>query len=161
MAIASYKMLQLLFSRKGLTFWLEKPTNRQSSCSCSVTYLMMSFTACVTGIRCIAASRRNCSVTALKEIAWLKKMEAMEKKLISTVVAAGCSQRYPCARSLITLCWRFSRKLGTFKTVKVDFKLIFQYGDWLRKFRKFSIVSANVGSDGLGLCAWHFVLFVS
>lgn len=63
-----YKMLQLLFSRNGLTFWLENPTSKQSSCSCSVTYLIISETAWVTGILWIAASRRSCSVTALKII---------------------------------------------------------------------------------------------
>lgn len=63
---AAYKIEQLLFSLNGFTFWLENPTSRQSSCSCSVTYLRISETACVTGIRWIAASRRSCSVTTLK-----------------------------------------------------------------------------------------------
>lgn len=56
--------MQELFSRKGLTFWLENPTRRQSSCSCSLMYLTMSDTATETGIRLIAASLLNCSVTA-------------------------------------------------------------------------------------------------
>lgn len=63
---SAYKIAQLLFSLNGLTFWLENPTSRQSSCSCSVTYLRISETAWVTGIRWIAASRRSCSVTTLK-----------------------------------------------------------------------------------------------
>lgn len=54
-------MLQELFSRNGFTFWLENPTNRQSSCSCSVTYLTISAQACVTGIRWMDASRRSWS----------------------------------------------------------------------------------------------------
>lgn len=62
----AYKIEQLLFSLNGLTFWLENPTSRQSSCSCSVTYLRISETAWVTGILWIAASRRSCSVTTLK-----------------------------------------------------------------------------------------------
>lgn len=59
--IIIYKIWHELFSRNGLTFWLEKPTNRQSSCSCSVTYLTISAHACDTGIRWMLASRRNCS----------------------------------------------------------------------------------------------------
>lgn len=62
-----YKMAQLLFSLNGFTFWLEKPTSKQSSCSCSVTNFMISPTAWVTGMRWIAASRRSCSVTALED----------------------------------------------------------------------------------------------
>lgn len=61
---AHYKIWQELFSRNGLTFWLEKPTSRQSSASCSVTYLTISATAWVTGTRWIEASRLNCSVMA-------------------------------------------------------------------------------------------------
>lgn len=83
-----YKMLQLVFSLNGLTFWLEKPTSKQSSCSCSVTYLMISETAWVTGILWIAASRRNCSVTALKK---------------------NCI--YISYYYLIIATWKFSRKL--------------------------------------------------
>lgn len=60
----AYRMLQELFSRNGFTFWLEKPTSRQSSASCSVTYFTMSATACETVIRWMAASRRSCSVIA-------------------------------------------------------------------------------------------------
>lgn len=55
--------MQVLFSRKGLDFCDEKPTSKQSSCSCSVMYFMMSSTALLTVIRFRAASRRNCSVT--------------------------------------------------------------------------------------------------
>lgn len=55
--------MQVLFSRKGLDFWDEKPTSKQSSCSCSVMYFMMSSTALLTVIRFRAASRRSCSVT--------------------------------------------------------------------------------------------------
>lgn len=58
-----YKMLHGLFSRKGFTFWLENPTSKQSSCSCSVTYLMMSSHACDTFTRWMDASRLNCSTT--------------------------------------------------------------------------------------------------
>uniref|UniRef100_A0A2M4D200 Putative secreted protein n=1 Tax=Anopheles darlingi TaxID=43151 RepID=A0A2M4D200_ANODA len=61
----AYRMLQELFSRNGFTFWLENPTSRQSSASCSVTYFTMSATACDTVMRWIAASRRSCSVIAL------------------------------------------------------------------------------------------------
>ena len=53
----------MLFSRKGFDFCDEKPTSRQSSCSCSVMYFMMSSTALLTVIRFKAASRRSCSVT--------------------------------------------------------------------------------------------------
>lgn len=60
-AVAVYRIWHELFSRNGLTFWLENPTSRQSSCSCSVTYLAISAHACDTGIRWIFASRRNCS----------------------------------------------------------------------------------------------------
>lgn len=56
-----YKIWHELFSRNGLTFWLENPTSRQSSCSCSVTYFTISAHAWDTGIRWIFASRRNCS----------------------------------------------------------------------------------------------------
>lgn len=59
---SNYNSVQGVFSRNGLTLWLEKPTKRQSSCSCSVIYLMMSLTAKDTGIRLIAPSRRSCSV---------------------------------------------------------------------------------------------------
>lgn len=58
-----YKMWHELFSRKGFTFWLENPTSKQSSCSCSVTYLMMSSQACDTFTRWMDASRLNCSTT--------------------------------------------------------------------------------------------------
>jgi len=53
----------VLFSRKGLDFCDENPTSRQSSCSCSVIYFIISSTALLTVIRFRAASRRNCSVT--------------------------------------------------------------------------------------------------
>lgn len=59
----AYKMWHELFSRNGFTFWLENPTSKQSSCSCSVTYLIMSSHACETLIRWMDASRLNCSTT--------------------------------------------------------------------------------------------------
>lgn len=59
-----YKTVQELFSLKGLTFWLENPTRRQSSCSCSLINRTMSATATDTGIRLIEASLLSCSVTA-------------------------------------------------------------------------------------------------
>lgn len=58
---AAYSIWHELFSRNGFTFWLENPTSKQSSCSCSVTYFAISAHACDTGIRWIFASRRNCS----------------------------------------------------------------------------------------------------
>lgn len=69
-------MLHELFSRNGLTFWLVNPTNRQSSCSCSVTYLTMSAHACDTDIRWMDASRRSwstmprccCKLVAIKSM---------------------------------------------------------------------------------------------
>lgn len=61
----AYIKVQELFSRKGLILWLENPTRRQSSCSCSAMNLMMPATASDTGVLLIAASRRSCSVTAL------------------------------------------------------------------------------------------------
>lgn len=58
-----YKIAQELFSRKGLDFCEEKPTRRQSSCSCSMMYLTSSSTALLTEMRLTAASLRSCSVT--------------------------------------------------------------------------------------------------
>lgn len=55
--------MQGVFSLKGFTRWLENPTSKQSSCSCSLMYLMMSLTAIETGILFTAASLRSCSVT--------------------------------------------------------------------------------------------------
>lgn len=62
---ALYRILHELFSRNGFTFWLEKPTSKQSSCSCSVTYLTISAQACDTAIRCMDASRRSWSTILL------------------------------------------------------------------------------------------------
>lgn len=59
MTHSNYSTVHELFSRKGFTFWLEKPTNKQSSCSCSVTYLTMSAQALDTGKRWLDASRLN------------------------------------------------------------------------------------------------------
>lgn len=85
-----YRIWQELFSRKGLTFWLEKPTSKQSSASCSVTYLTMSATACVTGTRWIAASRLNCSVMA--RCCW--RFEAMMS--ITAVSDSPMLERFCC-----------------------------------------------------------------
>lgn len=87
-----YRIWQELFSRNGFTFWLEKPTRRQSSCSCSVTYFTMSAQACDTGKRCMLASRRNwstmlrccCKLLAMRSITAVSESPAFvqtEKKI--------------------------------------------------------------------------------
>lgn len=57
----SQRIEQEPFSRKGLDFGEQKPTSRQSSCSCSIMYFIRSSMALLTLTRFTAASRRNCS----------------------------------------------------------------------------------------------------
>lgn len=91
-AQSAQMILQELFSRNGLTFWLEKPTSRQSSCSCSVTYLTMSAAACVTGMRWMAASRRSCSTMprCCCRLLLIRSMTAVsERPMVNAVCFAG------------------------------------------------------------------------
>lgn len=57
-----YKIMQEFFSLNGFDFWELNPTRRQSSCWCSLIYLIISWMAWDTLIRFRLASLRSCSV---------------------------------------------------------------------------------------------------